>query len=166
MKKRILLALVAVVALFGLQANAQNVMEKGTSIVSGSLGITSSLLPINASYDYGVIDNLFESPNAALSVGALGGVVLGKNTLGYVVGPRVAMHYHFIPELDTYFSLMLGAYGYHYKSSGEVSIDKWTHKFDWGTHLGARYFFTPKVGMFAEVGYGYSYANIGLSFKL
>ena len=167
MKRKLALAVMAVVALFGLQVNAQNVMQKGTSIVSGSLGITSSSLPIYASYDYGVVDNLFQSPDAALSVGALGGVVLGKHTLGYVVGPRVAMHYHFIPELDTYFSLMLGAYGYHYKDKKEgVDINKWTHDFDWGTHIGARYFFTPTVGMFLELGYGYSYANVGLSFKL
>ncbi len=62
---------------------------------------------------------------------------------------------------------MLGAYGYHYKDKKEgVDINKWTHDFDWGTHIGARYFFTPTVGMFLELGYGYSYANVGLSFKL
>lgn len=165
MKKKLALAVMAVVALFGLQANAQNVMQKGTSIVSGSLGITSNTLPLYASYDYGVMDNLFQSPDAALSVGGLGGVVLGKG-LGYVVGPRVAMHYHFIPELDTYFSLMLGAHGWRSNKSNDNKPNAWEHEFKWGTHLGARYFFTPAVGMFLELGYGYSYANVGLSFKL
>lgn len=165
MKKRILLAIVAVMALFGLQANAQNVMEKGTSIVSAGLGLSSGSLPLYASYDYGVVDNLFESPNAAFSVGGMGGVVFAKGALGYVIGPRAAIHYHFIPELDTYFSLMLGAYGVHVTDKA-TNISTWSHDFDWGTHLGARYFFTPKVGAFVELGYGYSIANLGISFKL
>lgn len=168
MKKRVLLALVAVMAICGLQANAQNVMTKGTSLVSGGLGLSSGSFPLYAAYDYGVADNLFESPDAALSLGAMGGVVFANHSIGYLVGPRIAMHYHFIPELDTYFSVMLGAYGIYtsVKVDGVTTIKQWSHDFDWGSHIGARYFFTPTVGAFAEIGYGYSIANIGLTFKL
>jgi hypothetical protein len=36
----------------------------------------------------------------------------------------------------------------------------------YGGHAGARYFFSPKFGIFAEVGYGLGNANAGLAFKL
>lgn len=35
-----------------------------------------------------------------------------------------------------------------------------------GAHVGARYFFTPKMGANLELGYGRVFASVGLSFKL
>ena len=38
--------------------------------------------------------------------------------------------------------------------------------FDWSLFLGARYFFTEKIGGFAELGYGFYNLNLGVTFKL
>ncbi|MDO5017221.1 MAG: hypothetical protein Q4E10_02525 [Porphyromonas sp.] len=173
MNKKIVVALVALMACFGLKANAQNVMHNGANIITVGAGLTDSHVPLSVAFDHGVVDNLFESPNASLSLGGMAGALLGKNYAGFVIGPRVGIHYHFIPQLDTYFSLMLGLTGARYKENvnvgnGEkVKVDSgWSNEFEWGSHIGARYFFTPQVGAFIELGYGYTFANIGIAFKL
>lgn len=138
-------------------AQAQNVVEKGVSIVNVGVGINDGALPINLSYDYGVIGNLFDN-KSALTLGGLAGVLVGKNESGLIIGPRVGLHYHFIPKLDTYLSVMLGYNSIKAKYNNNGG-------FDWGTHLGARYMFTPSVGGFLELGYGWSFANIGVAFR-
>ena len=78
-------------------------------------------------------------------------------------------HYQFVPKLDTYAGLMLGyhftsvsstAPAEHYESSIAASA------FDMGVILGARYFFTPRIGAFTELGYTLPYWNLGVTFKL
>lgn len=143
------------------QAHAQNVnvVEKGTSLVNVGVGINNGALPINVSYDYGVVGNLFDD-KSALTVGGLAGALIGKDATGVLLGARLGLHYHFIPELDTYLSVMLG-----YDSlDGDKKSSK-DGNFAWGTHLGARYMFSKKMGAFAELGYGYSFANIGVVFR-
>lgn len=140
------------------QAQAQNVVEKGTNLVNVGVGINNGALPINVSYDYGVVGNLFDD-KSALTVGGLAGALIGKDATGVLIGGRLGLHYHFIPKLDTYLSVMLG-----YDS---LDGDKKSSEgnFAWGTHLGARYMFTQKMGAFAEFGYGYSFANVGVVFR-
>lgn len=164
MSKKIIGALVVIMAMFSLNAKAQNVMEKGSNILTVGVGITNNRIPLSVAFDHGIVGNLFDSPNATLSLGGMLGTSFGKGYNGLFVGPRVGLHYHFIPQLDTYFALMLGLEAGKY-SSKEVSTN-WHTGFGWGTHVGARYMFTPKVGAFLELGYGYSFANIGLAFKL
>lgn len=146
------------------QAQAQNVVMKGVGLVNLGLGINNGVLPVNVSYDHGVVDNLFDH-NSALTVGALGGVLVGNNVSGILIGPRVGLHYHFIPHLDTYVSLMLG-YSSTTVRDKNANINHTNGGFEWGAHLGARYLFTPKVGAFMELGYGWSFANVGVTFRI
>ncbi len=37
---------------------------------------------------------------------------------------------------------------------------------DWSIFLGTRYYFTEKIGAFAELGYGFYNLNLGVTFKL
>ncbi len=168
MRKILATIIVVMSAMFGLQANAQNVMQKGTNLMTVGLGITNNVIPISVAFDHGMVDNLFDSPNAALSLGGMAGAEFGKNYNGFFIGPRVGLHYHFIPQLDTYFALMLGLESGNAKYEDEnIKVNSgWVSTLGWGVHLGARYFFTPAVGMFAEIGGGYSFANIGIAFKL
>lgn len=164
MSKKIIGALVAIIAMFGMSANAQNVMDKGSSIVTVGVGITNNRIPLSVAYDHGVVGNLFGSPNASLSLGGMLGTSFGKGYNGLFVGPRAGLHYHFIPQLDTYVALMLGLSAGKVNSNGTSS--EWSTGPGWGTHLGARYMFTSNVGAFLELGYGYSFANIGIAFRL
>ena len=71
----------------------------------------------------------------------------------------------FAPKLDTYAGLMLS---YDIVSSNYDAFSNYikTSHIDWSLFLGARYFFTEKIGGFAELGYGFYNLNLGVTFKL
>lgn len=95
----------------------------------------------------------------------------------YIVGARGAYHlgkYIDIDKLDVYGGLMLGVYfsKYSYKTD---SPNPWhnvyyvNHRYSglaWAFFAGARYYFTDKIGIYGEFGYGYTLSNIGLAIKL
>ena len=94
----------------------------------------------------------------------------GWNYSSVIVGGRAALHYQLIDKLDSYTGLMLGYNVVSSKSFGSNG--------SWGNHsavgsgityswfLGGRYYFTDNVAGLLELGYGVSFLNIGVSFKL
>ena len=44
-------------------------------------------------------------------------------------------------------------------------VSSYNSGINWSLFLGARYFFTENVGAFAELGYGISNLNLGVTFK-
>lgn len=187
--KTIIVSLVALVA-FGFasnQAKAQDVFNAGTQTASATVGLFGTFAknimvpPIQLSYEYCVVDNLFKNDNGSLGVGALGAYfatgVTSKDVKYYnhngIIGGRALLHYQFAPKLDTYAGLFLGAYLY--GSHGTMNIAGETTStqtggsldatFGWGLHLGARYYFTPVFAVTGELGYGYSILNLGITFR-
>jgi hypothetical protein len=80
--------------------------------------------------------------------------------------------YHFVDvdvkDLDLYGGLTLG---YNIVSVSEPSGYSGFYKAEssyllYGFHAGARYLFTPKIGVFGELGYGIGYVTVGLNVKL
>lgn len=164
MRKRVLLGVLLVLcAIWGAEAKAQNVVKQGVGLVNIGIGIDSNAFPISFSYDYGLNGHLWDT-KSALSVGVLGGAAFGNDYTGFYIGPRLGVHYHFMPQLDTYFAFMLGYNVHKHDDSGKDGV--YTGKFRPGGHIGARYFFTPNIGAFAELGYGYSILNVGVTFLL
>lgn len=169
MKKILLALIVGACTLFSYQAsNAQNVMNKGTNIVNLGIGAYfagGQSLTLTGAYDHGVIDDLFDS-KSSLSVGATGAFAVWKHGSSIFAGPRAAVHYHFIPKLDTYVALTLG-YSYHfYTHSGpNATLLENFGGFGWGLSLGARYMFTPTLGGFVELGHGLSNMRVGAAFS-
>ncbi|MDR0419498.1 MAG: hypothetical protein LBH34_04725 [Prevotellaceae bacterium] len=47
-----------------------------------------------------------------------------------------------------------------------VLPDNRTGKFAWEANVGARYYLAPRFGLFAEIGYGIAYLNLGLVVKI
>ena len=89
----------------------------------------------------------------------------------FVIGGRAAYHLKLdSPKIDPYGGIMLGynivsfkepanwnsSYGY---SGGDSYLM-------YGFYGGARYFFNPKMAVYAELGYGFGYFNLGISYKL
>ena len=168
--KKFLLGVLALLGTTGL-AQAQDVFGKGDKMINLGLGLGSSfgslsLPPISASFDYGVADNLINGDNGSISVGAQVGFAGSKYANIGLVGARGAFHYQFAPKLDTYAGLMLGYHIASYSSNinGYPGISG--SGIDLGVLLGARYFFTDRVGMFTELGYSVPYWNLGVTFKL
>jgi len=89
----------------------------------------------------------------------------------YVVGVRGAYHYNGfekLPKLDVYGGATL-AYNI-VKYSSDNNDDHLANSYGSGIglsgFLGSRWFFSDNIGAFAELGYGVSTLNIGITFKL
>lgn len=153
-------------------ANAQDV--KGQNFLNAGIGVgTFGLsgtggLPITASFEHGVTDKI--------SVGATAGFVKTKfyadyHYTYYIVGARGSYHFNELlkvsdEKLDVYGGASLFYRGYKanvkdiwgsedYKSSGGAV--------DFAIHAGARYMFAGNIGGYAELGYGISPLQLGVS---
>lgn len=94
----------------------------------------------------------------------------------YLFGVRGAFHFaRFIDndKVDLYAGLLLGARYAHYSWSTDDPCPKSAYTSgQTGSGLllagfvGCRYRFTDKIGVFAELGYGISFATVGVNFKL
>ena len=176
MLKKVFLAALALIGSVSL-ANAQEVFHKGTTAINAGIGLGSyysgiTIPPLSVSLDYGVADNLINGNNGSISVGGFLGYTATKKFYGdagasiAVLGARGAFHYQFAPKLDTYAGLMVS---YDIASASSNNVDtSWvaTSNFNWTLFLGGRYFFTEKIGAFAELGYGFYNLNLGVTFKL
>jgi hypothetical protein len=93
---------------------------------------------------------------------------------GLAFGARLGYHPDFgVDKLDTYATLTLGYYSYKGKADANYAglpkapstyLDY--SQFLWGLGGGARYFFTPLIGAYAELGYSaLSYVSVGVALK-
>lgn len=183
MKKNLILT--AVVLCIAVTASAQNTFNKGDKVVNFGIGFgnalytgsgfTSKIPPISASFEMGIIDNLFDE-KSSIGVGGYMGYTSAKweyNDWGYkysdiIIGARGAFHYQLVDKMDTYTGLLIGydivtakefgtPSGYDYSSSASGLT--------WSYFIGARYYFTDNIGAMAEVGWGIAYLNLGLALK-
>lgn len=163
-------------------SQAQDVFKKGDNLIGAQVGIGKGLA-ISATYERAVVDNLFDG-KGSIGVGGYVGYLHDKDSYTYggieagwkyddiILGARGNLHYQFINRLDTYAGLMLGyevvnakAYG---KGTGggtitEASAD--ASGFAFSIHVGTRYYFTDNFAAGVELGYGVSYANVGIAYK-
>ncbi|QCX53136.1 DUF6646 family protein [Elizabethkingia sp. JS20170427COW] len=106
---------------------------------------------VKASYDYGIAD--------AVSIGAGAGIYFNsdidredRNNAEFSIYGRANYHMHDLlnlpSQLDIYPGVTLGIIG---------------DTFDFGAHVGVRYFFTDKVGAYAELG---NRGGLGIVFNL
>lgn len=89
----------------------------------------------------------------------------------FVVGARGAYHYNGfedVPNLDVYGGVMLGYNIVKYSSDGNDQhlADSYGSGLGFSGFLGGRWFFSDKIGAYAELGYGVSTLNVGVTFKL
>ena len=131
----------------GIATNAQAYTGKGDQKVNAGLNAWGYGTGIAATYDYGL--------NKLISVGAGGNIYFdnyrdNKDNRVFVFG-RVNFHLRetldLPQQLDIYPGVDLGVLG---------------RDFGIGAHVGARYFFTDSIGVFAEVG---NNGSLGVSFN-
>jgi hypothetical protein len=152
-------------------ANAQDIFRKGAQRLNAGIGIGSGI-PVEVSYERSVVDGLIQdTDNGAIGVGAYASWY-HDNTANwsynyYILGARGAFHYQFVEKLDTYAGLMLGY---------NIATSSWAGNgaaigtasgsaFTFSTFIGARYFFKPSIGVYAEAGYGISFISAGVTFS-
>ena len=139
----------------------------------GFLGGSSSVTPaFSLSYEKGIV---------AVGPGYIGvGGIVGYQGASYdfgggdkwhyadvLVAARGAFHYPVSPQLDAYGGLTLGVRYLRssYNDGAGSSSSSGDAYLGSGIYLGARYFFTPAIGAFAELGYDQSFLKVGLAAK-
>jgi hypothetical protein len=143
------LFLVLMTAFFGTIVNAQAYTGKGDQKVQAGLSAWGYGTGITGTYDYGL--------NKLISVGAGLNVYFDnykdhdKDNRVFAFG-RLNFHLNEALDLPAKWDIYPG-----------VDVGVLGKDFGIGAHIGARYFFTEKVGVFAEVG---NNGSIGVSFNL
>lgn len=140
---------VLMIAFFGTTANAQAYTGKGDQKIQLGLSAWGYGTGVTGTYDYGL--------NKLISVGAGLNAYFGdykdndKDNRVFVFG-RLNFHLQEALDLPSKWDIYPG-----------VDVGVLGKDFGIGAHIGARYFFTEKVGVFAEVG---NNGSIGVSFNL
>lgn len=145
----------------------------GSTLYSGT-GYKTTVPPISASFEYGIVDGLIDG-NASIGVGGYFGYTASKYEYpglkdfkysSVIVGGRGSFHYSFLEKLDTYTGLSIGYNIVSLKddnSFGTIAAESSSVYLGW--YAGARYYFTNSIAAMAEVGYDIAYLNIGVAFK-
>ncbi|SRR5690554_3254997 len=155
--------------------------QKGKTAVNVGIGLGTSLgglgesrPAISASVDHGLWE-IGGSGNISLG-GYLGNTGYRYTDLGYtdkwnyvVAGVRGAYHYTgftSVPNLDVYGGAMLGynIVSYSSEGNGNSLSGNYGSGMVLSGFLGGRWFFSERVGVYAELGYGVSVLNAGVSF--
>jgi len=163
----------------------------GNNYTAGGSDFSNSIPPLSASFEYILNDDLFDG-KGAIGLGAFAQYMNYNYKVDYyngnsietidvrlksvmvntssddwkynqfIFGPRAYLHYSFLDALDTYTGVMLGL---EYFSWGRNN-SSYTHTgFHWSWFIGGRYFFTDNFAAMLELGYGATYANIGIAYK-
>jgi hypothetical protein len=186
MRKVILTVLIAFVAAVGLQA--QDAFAKGDKVLNFGVGFGSYLgdetgyrttvPPVSLSLDFGVKDGLLKD-KASIGVGGYLGYTANRweypltnykiDYSHFILGAKGHFHYQFVKKLDTYAGLLLGYNIVSAEQSAKYVPSTLVAKasgFTYSAFLGAKYYFTPKVGAFLDLGYGIAAVELGLSLKI
>jgi hypothetical protein len=180
-------AAVMLVCCFGLSFSVKSqIFAEGDRVANLGVGLLdfsgsgySFSVPISASVEWSVKEHLFDE-NSSLGFGGLAGYYANKYTVKtandgnygwnyshFLLGARGLLHYQFIDDLDTYAGLMLG---WDIVSSSSFGTNSAGSKnsaggFVPGLFIGGRYYFARNFSAFAELGYGISALQLGISFK-
>ncbi|MDY5859259.1 MAG: hypothetical protein SPK09_08600 [Porphyromonas sp.] len=156
--KKIILGALCALGLFS-TANAQDTFRKNDNVLNVGIGLstenlTVSLPPLSATYERCVADGIIE--NGSLGIGVQAEVLAYKGAgVALFAGPRLAFHYEFTENLDTYIGVQAGlAFASSRASFGVDGV------------LGARYYLGEKWGVFGELGTGLSTFKLGATFRM
>lgn len=184
MKKNLVsFALMLILPVVFLHAQA---FENGTNVLSAGIGLGSSIgysgssqsPAISLNFERGMWDL---GSDGVVSIGAYAGFKGFKYSDSYytqkwnytIVGIRSAYHFTGLDndQFDVYAGVMLSYNILKYKFEDKSGSNVYTGKNNYGSaagftaYAGGRYYFTSNLAVFAELGYGVSYFNAGLSLK-
>lgn len=171
MKKSILkLVMLGVFIMSAQFAQAQN-YQKGDNLLNFGIGVGGDLgLPIGLSYEIGFSDKISGGIYAGYSSKTQNVVIADWKWTHIMGAARASYHFNFnVDKLDPYVGVMLGynyAKGKWSNGGGAGWPEPSAGGVIYGGHAGARYMFSNKMGVFAEVGYGIGNLNAGITFKL
>ena len=189
--KKFIFTLVVMFACVSISMAQEDVFQKGDVVLGVGIGIgntlngagySSTIPPIVISGEYGITDALIQQTGKGyVGVGGylsytankykynIGGDDYGYKYTYMIIGGRGSFHYQFVDKLDTYAGVIAGfnissgkAYGDWGSASYKVASNG---GFVYSTFVGARYYFTDNIAVFAEAGYGFNLLEAGLAIK-
>ena len=174
MKKILFMLLVATVFSLATQ-NAFAQFEKGDKLLNVGLNLGGTYggggVGVGASFEGGVHDFISVGGQFDFVHWGYGGGGYGYGGWNYnfiSIGARGSYHYgkHFltIDKLDLYAGPALG-YRIASSSYDGIGYDAYGSGVFFGAFAGAKYYFKPTLGVFAEVGYNASPLKVGIAFK-
>ena len=165
---------------FSLSAYSQQ-FQVGSSAANLGIGLGTALgglgkarPAISIALDYGMWD--IGGPGVISLGGYVGNTGYKYADLGYTakwnyttIGVRGAYHYNGFkaPQLDAYAGMMLGYNIVKYSSDNQDNsfVNNYASGLGFSGFLGGRWFFSQQFGAFAELGYGVSVLNAGITYK-
>lgn len=152
----------------GITASFAQAYEKGNNLLNVGIGLGGGFgTPIGLSFEHGFSDKI--------SGGAYVAYASKDQNLGFgsykytyiLTAARASYHFDLdVENLDTYIGAILGY---------NIASAKWSGAgagpaasaggIIYGGHVGARYYVSEKIGVFAEAGYGLGSLNAGVTFK-
>jgi len=169
--------------LAGALSAQKTTFEKGDKVLNLGIGLGSTsygsgysmgMPPVSASLEFAVKDKLFNDHKGAIGVAPYIGYGSYKYKMydGYsakfsdlLIGVRGNLHYQFVDKLDTYAGLFLGYENVSWKDNHGFTNGVGSG-LGWALLIGGRYYFSDNIGAMAELGYGITYLNLGVSLKL
>ncbi|AKH96260.1 MULTISPECIES: DUF6646 family protein [Elizabethkingia] len=144
--------LFSIIGMFAIQmASAQAWNGQGDQKIQAGMNVWGKGgFGVKGSYDYGIADAI--SIGAGVGIYSEGKTVDGNKKTAISVYARANYHLKDVLELPDKFDIYPG-----------ITMGVLGDTFDFGAHIGFRYFFTPTIGAFAEVG---NRGGIGVVFNL
>lgn len=136
---------------------AQETFRRKDGVLNVAIGVPEvggyKFPPLSATYEQCIADGI--GKNGSLGLGAQAEVVGYTGGISMFVGPRVAFHYEFTENLDSYIGVQAG-----------LAFAKSALGFGWAGVLGARYYLSNDFALFGELGTGFSVLKLGATFRL
>jgi len=155
--------------------SAQGRYTKGDVLLNAGIGLGyyyAGGVPIQVSAEWAVNDLITVGPYFGYTSYTYNWGFGGRWKYTFIdIGVRGSYHFNEIFEItneqfDVYGGVFLGYTASSYSGDDFGLGDPYGGRVTGGIHIGARYYFTEKVGAYAELGYGLAPLAIGATFKL
>ena len=175
MKKIQFIFLLALGLLAGTQSFAQLSIDKGTKFINLGIGVGgyggTSGIAFGGSADFGVAPNITVGGQVAYRSFNYGYIGVNDKINYLYFAARGSYHFNQLLNLSTdkvdlYAGIGIGYESVSYSASFGTGFSTFGSGIYVPIHLGGRYFFSEKVGAFAELGAGVSPLMLGVTFKL
>lgn len=160
----------AVLTATSLFAQQNGSYSKGDKLLNIGIGVNSFYdggIPIGASYEQGITDNISVGVNADY----LSADYLSFKFTAIYIGVRASYHFNDLlkienEKIDVYGGPTLGYRSFSWKDTDQDLGDSYGSGIYLGVYAGGKYYFSDKLGIFAEAGsIGSTNARIGVALK-
>ena len=160
------------------RAYVPDAVEQGNILINGGVGFFSVFASNQLAGYRAEIPPLYLCGEYAISDGMTAGAYFAYSTFNQtaqnakitaiLAGPRLSYRLYVNESVDVYASLLFGIVGLSAKSidtNRPLQLQQSYAPF-YGTMVGARYFFTQNLGVNAEIGWGLTLVNLGITYKI